>query len=168
MKALAKIHPLGGPVLAAVVRDVYRYLNRPGVETEIDNGVRAGLEGQGECVVVGHSLGAIVAYNLLRRRDTDADWTVPSFITVGCPLAIEPVLDALTPISRPAGVTDWLNAFDKQDIVALHPLATPYFGVTPPVDNYADVDNFTPNHHGIIGYLSNPTVASRIHDALTH
>ena len=51
-------------------------------------------------------------------------------------------------------------------MVALYPLNAKYFPVTPAIDNKANVDNPTPNRHGIIGYLSDPEVARRIHDAL--
>jgi hypothetical protein len=55
---------------------------------------------------------------------------------------------------------------DPTDIVALYPLDGDLFDVTPPVDNKTDVDNPTPNHHGIEGYLGDPAVARRIHDSL--
>ncbi len=166
VKVLAKLPGLGGPTLAAVTRDVFHYLRRPGVARPIDAGVLSAMETEGECVVVAHSLGAVVAYNVLRRRTADAGWTVPSLVTVGCPLAVEPIVEALSPIGRPAGVAEWFNAFDTNDIVALHPLDERHFGVQPPVENYDKVDNDTPNQHGITGYLSDPVVARRIYEAL--
>jgi hypothetical protein len=41
-----------------------------------------------------------------------------------------------------------------------------HFGVDPAVENKDDVANGTSNRHGISGYLSDPIVARRIHDAL--
>ena len=166
IRVLAKVPGLGAPTLAAVTRDVFHYLRRPGTARPIDTGVLSALENEDECVVVAHSLGAVVAYNVLRRRAAGATWTVPSLVTVGCPLAVDPIVNALSPIGRPDGVADWFNAFDPNDVVALHPLDEQHFGVQPPVENYDKVDNDTPNQHGIKGYLSDPVVARRIYEAL--
>jgi len=57
-------------------------------------------------------------------------------------------------------------AYNPADTVALHPLDHAHFPVTPTVDNYLGVHNPTPNRHGISGYLGDPVVARRVHDAL--
>jgi surfactin synthase thioesterase subunit len=47
-------------------------------------------------VVVGHSLGAVVSYCLL-RRDGDANrWAVPLYVTLGAPLAVTAIKKAPT------------------------------------------------------------------------
>ena len=51
-------------------------------------------------------------------------------------------------------------------MVALHPLDTATFNITPSIENKTDVDNQTDNRHGIAGYLDDATVAKRIRDAL--
>jgi len=48
----------------------------------------------------------------------------------------------------------------------LNPLDAEHFPVAPAVENHGRVRNPTPNCHGITGYLSDPTVARRIHAAL--
>ena len=65
----------------------------------------------------------------------------------------------------PAGVGVWFNAMDPDDVVSLYPLEPPHFPVTP-IENYTEVDNQTPNQHGIVGYLNDSEVAKRIHAAL--
>jgi hypothetical protein len=55
---------------------------------------------------------------------------------------------------------------DSLDIVALNPLDTANFDVTPAIENKTDVKNQTENHHGIIGYLNDEGVARRIYDAV--
>ena len=37
----------------------------------------------------------------------------------------------------------------------------------PQIENYGAVHNGTPNKHGITGYLDDPEVARRIHQAIT-
>jgi hypothetical protein len=60
----------------------------------------------------------------------------------------------------------WFNAYDERDFVALHPLDKEHFNINPPIENKNNVDNHTPNRHGIVGYLNDVDVAKRIYDAL--
>lgn len=165
LRALEHVPGLGSVSLALATRDVYRYLRNPGIQTYIESRVRKAFDAEDECVVVGHSLGSVVAYDVLRRRAAAEGWTVPSFITVGSPLAVGTIVEALAPVSTPEGVRTWCNAYDPRDVVSLHPLDAARFPVTPAVENIT-VENDTPNRHGIVGYLSDSTVARRIHDAL--
>jgi hypothetical protein len=55
---------------------------------------------------------------------------------------------------------------DERDVVALYPLDAANFPVDPPIENKRDVDNPTSNRHGISGYLSDPVVARRLHEAV--
>lgn len=157
-----------GTTVAMVTADVYQYLRNPGVRDEIDEGVRAAMPGAAETVVVGHSLGTVVAYNLLRREAEQNGWTVPLLVTLGSPLAVTAIREKLQPLkSLTPPVGAWFNAMDPNDIVALYPLGPPRFAVEPSIENKVDVDNHTPNQHGIAGYLDDAVVARRIHDALT-
>lgn len=153
--------------MALTTKDVYRYLHNAGIRDVIDTGVRAAMPDDDEAVVVSHSLGTVVAYNLLRREAAAAGWTIPLFVTLGSPLGVTAIRQALRPIGHPGGVDTWFNAFDRQDIVSLYPLDGDHFPVDPAIDNHDGVDNGTSNQHGISGYLGDPTVARRIHEALT-
>jgi hypothetical protein len=166
LRAIDRVPGLGGASLALATRDVYKYLRNPGIQTVIEKGVRTAMPSGEEAIVVAHSLGTVIAYNLLRREAKEQGWRVPLLITVGSPLAVGPIVQALSPISRPASVRDWFNAFDPADVVALHPLDHAHFPVKPEIENYAGVHNSTSNRHGISGYLGDPTVAVRIRDAL--
>lgn len=86
--------------------DVYAYLTRPGVRDAIDVGVRAAFDTE-PTVVVSHSLGTVVAYNLLRRDGSASGWRVSTLITLGCPLSVGPLAQALKPIQFPECVGDW-------------------------------------------------------------
>lgn len=152
--------------IALATRDVFQYLKNPGVRDAIDGGVRAAITPGVQTVVVGHALGSVVAYNLLRREGDALGWHVPLFVTLGSPLGVTAVREALMPIQHPSCVGVWLNARDKDDIVALYPLDAGHFGVDPPIENTSHVENMTSNQHGISGYLSDALVARRIYDAL--
>ncbi|TKB25140.1 hypothetical protein FCL47_15955 [Desulfopila sp. IMCC35006] len=153
--------------VALATRDVYQYLRNPGFQNVIDSGIRSAFTAGRETVVVGHSLGTIVSYSLLRREGQSLGWKVPLYVTLGSPLAVKVVKEALSPIKHPQCVGSWFNAMDDRDVVSLYPLDPKHFSVDPPIENKTDVDNPTANRHGISGYLSDGTVARRIHEALT-
>ncbi|MDQ3724316.1 MAG: alpha/beta hydrolase [Actinomycetota bacterium] len=167
VKALDEHLPgASGATLAAVTFDVYHYLRNPGVRDEIEAGVRAAIPDDAETIVVGHSLGSVIGYNLLRREGADNGWKVPLYVTLGSPLAVTAIRKALQPLRSPTCVGAWFNAMDLNDIVSLYPLEPPRFGLQPPIENKTNVKNHTANQHGIAGYLDDPEVASRIHKAL--
>ncbi|MBI5320103.1 hypothetical protein [Bradyrhizobium sp.] len=144
------------------LRDVFLYTKRDIVQGAIDEIVSAKLTPD-TTLVVGHSLGSVVGYNVLRA----APKNVKAYITVGSPLGIRAIRRALGAISNPLQKRDcWYNAYDHRDIVALNPLDTANFDVAPAIVNNGAVSNHTDNRHGIIGYLDDMEVARTIHAAL--
>ncbi len=146
--------------LELFTRDVFLYVTRAGVRDSIDRLVAAKLTEE-PTVVVGHSLGSVVTYSVLvnDRRALQ----VPLYVTVGSPLGVRAIRDRLRPIRYPQpAVSSWYNAFDPRDVVALYPLDSANFPVTPAIENKNDVDNYTDNRHGIVAYLDDRAVAQRI------
>lgn len=156
--------PLGAIAIDAFTRDVYVYLTNRSVREAIDKIVSAALS-DGTCVVVGHSLGSVVGYNVL--RNTALTTRVVRYVTVGSPLGLKTIKQKLdTPLTMPECVHSWFNALDERDVVALYPLDADNFNIYPAIENKTDVDNQTANRHGIAGYLDDATVAKHIYDAL--
>jgi hypothetical protein len=150
-------------------RDVWVYLNYKQVHLPIDRIVADALPSNERCVVVAHSLGTVISYNVLTalgQRDLVKAW-----ITLGSPLGIEAIyrrLPNLVPkVARksPWGVGSWYNARDVQDFVALRPIDKNAFAGAPVVEGSDHVVNATSNKHGIAGYLSDVQVARRIASA---
>jgi len=167
-RAIDKYMPFAsGASIALITNDVYQYLRNPGLRDAIEEGVRGALSDQTPMIIVGHSLGSVVCYNMLRRDGKRAGWQVPLLLTLGSPLGISMIRDSLAPIRAPEGVRSWVNAFDPADAVALHALDKLHFKVSPPIENLRHVRNGTDNRHGIAGYLDDKIVAKRIYDALT-
>jgi hypothetical protein len=167
LTAIDRYVPHGsGLSIALFTRDVYHYLRNPGVRDTIENGVRAAMEPGVPTVVVSHSLGTVVAYNLLKREGQQNGWVTPLFVTLGSPLAVTAIRKAVGPNRHPECVGTWFNAMDERDVVALYPLDDAHFPTDPAVDNKTDVDNPTENRHGITGYLGDPVVAARIYEGL--
>jgi hypothetical protein len=164
MKAISSVGA-GSLAISLFTNDVYRYLFSTGVRDGIESGVLKSIRRKEPTVVVSHSLGTVVAYNLLKREGVGREWNILTHITLGSPLAIPTIKRSLSPVSFPNCVGKWLNARDPRDMVALYPLAPPKFPVEPITNNNA-VSNNTDNRHGIDGYLRDPTVAKWIYDAL--
>jgi len=154
--------------LESTVGDVSLYLQDENVQAHIENGVaRAFAECGGErTVVVGHSLGSVVAYRMLREGGL-IDCPIEALITIGSPLGVGAIRRALEPIAHPPAVNRWFNAYDERDVVALNPLDHEYFPVAPMVSNFGGIVNASENHHNIRGYLGSPVVARWIVQALT-
>ncbi|WP_432142700.1 alpha/beta fold hydrolase [Streptomyces sp. bgisy084] len=112
----------------------------------------------GPLVVVGHSLGTIIAYEVLMEQGRE----VELLVTVGSPLAITEVQDHLArPPAVPAGVAAWRNASDLRDLVALDHTLRPEYA---PQERVTDllVTNDSGNHHGISEYLSQHEVRAPV------
>jgi hypothetical protein len=174
LSAVDRFVPHGsGASIALFTHDVYQYLKNSTIRDTIDTGVSAALTPGVETVVVAHSLGTVVAYNLLRREGYLRGWKVPLFVTVGSPLAVTEIrktLRSIAPTRCPECVSGWFNAMDERDVVALYPLDVDHFPLAPAnpaIENKRDVRNKTTNRHGIGGYLDDKEVARCIYDSLT-
>ena len=94
-------------------------------------------------------------------------WHVPLYVTLGSPLGIDVVKRHIRPpaLGKPAGVRHWLNGTDERDYVALvSRLDRNTFAVG--IENLADIQNRQDDAHAIVDYLTDSTVAQRIHAAL--
>ena len=145
-------------IITDYLRDVAVYLTRG--RSQVLDLVREAIPAEVPVVLVSHSLGTVVARDLLgdaELRDRTMLW-----ITAGSPLGLDAVEKNLrTQGARNPGVS-WVSAYDVHDIVALgHPLL-PSWG--PPLVD-VKVDNGD-SPHSIERYLSHPEVAGPIGTAV--
>lgn len=160
-------HPeVGGPILFLRTHDVYRYVTNQRVFSTINSGVEPALSRHEPNIIVSHSLGTVVAYSILSSLSRTDGWDVPLFVTLGCPLGVSKIKQELAKVAFPSVVDTWLNAYDPLDVVALHPLDRETFPTSKPIENYGEVENTAPDHHGIEDYLSDPVVSARIRAAM--
>jgi hypothetical protein len=168
LRLLDRIQGVGQTTIELFTRDVWYYLTKKGLRLQINAAVDEAIPKTEPSVVVSHSLGTIVAYNLLMNRVDRSN--IKAFITIGSPLGIEAIYSRLPsdtqPRKAPEGVGRWFNARDAQDTVALHEIPADRFGGAPQVFNYSGVDNTSDNQHGIAQYLEDRMIAKAIHDAL--
>jgi len=124
--------------------------------------LRQALNAVGGPVVVGHSLGTVIAYDVLNEPGFAAR-AVPLLVTLGSPLGYSEIQDVVTrPLRLPTPVQLWANFADPLDLVALDTsLADEFQGAPRIID--ALVDNPSPNNHAACGYLR----ASRVRSTVT-
>ncbi len=122
-------------LLIGNLKQVHRYFTDAALRSEIRQAVASSMAND-TCVVVAHSLGSVVAYEVLCAAPEPA---VPSFVTLGSPLGLPNlVFDRLQPEPRPRGdgvrghwpepVRTWTNIADAGDVVAAVEDLRPLFG----------------------------------------
>jgi hypothetical protein len=160
LRVLERISPLRGRLVLMLVRQAYAYLNRLDVSDAVDAIVTPVLT-EGPCIVVGHSLGSVVAFKLLRGIAQQS----PLLLTVGSPLGLLAVQSALgRPRSVPRGVSRWFNGLDPDDAVTLgKPLTKETFAAG--IVNKVTIDNGD-EPHAITGYLRDPDVRMELDAAV--
>ncbi|MFE4312035.1 alpha/beta hydrolase [Streptomyces sp. NPDC056891] len=125
MNVLLRSPFLPGPVaerfLLGVLRQVRRYFGEDAVRTRAMEAV-ASRVGPDTTVLVGHSLGSVVAYEALCAHP---EWPVRTLVTLGSPLGMPSlVFDRLRPAPHagrgrwPEGLAHWTNLADRHDVVA--------------------------------------------------
>jgi subtilisin family serine protease len=102
--------------------DVHAYLFDAAQRDQMLDSLRDRLRGGGEpFVIVGHSLGSVIAYDLLRRFAKD-ECEVALFLTIGSPLGMQEIRDHLErdgPLVVPACVRRWDDFADEADVVSI-------------------------------------------------
>jgi len=153
LNALARSRFFAGLAERALIGDlkqVHRYLVEAGIRSAARQRVLAAI-GPDTQIVLGHSLGSVVAYEALCARP---GLPVRTLVTLGSPLGIPKLIfDRLQPApvdgrgAPPAGVLRWVNVADKHDVVALVKELRPLFGAAVgdlTVDNEARAHDVTP------------------------
>ncbi|MDQ0965418.1 hypothetical protein QFZ20_000821 [Flavobacterium sp. W4I14] len=164
LKVLDRSSGMGDFSVRKFTYDVFMYLTVPAIRKKINEFVLSAFNEE-PSVVIGHSLGSVVGYDVLRNNDF---LNVKKYITIGSPLGVKAVRSKLTtPLVMPECIeSGWYNAYDERDFVALKPLDERNFSVEPSIVNSNHVKNQTDNRHGIEGYLNDAVVAKEIYDAL--
>lgn len=153
---LASRSGLDDLVIAAAFRDVAAYLDRDAIRKLVLDSVLDAVPRSGRIVLVSHSLGTVVAMDLLTRLPDDVE--VVRLVTAGSPLGMDSVFTRLLSGGprHPERVGAWLNAWCAPDAVAIGcPLRDDWgSGVREVVTN-----NHKDRAHDIAEYLADPRVA---------
>ncbi|MBB5496871.1 endopeptidase [Paraburkholderia sp. MM5384-R2] len=168
LRLLDRVPGVGQTSIELFTRDVWYYLTRKGVRLQVNAAVDGAIPRDQPCVIVSHSLGTIVAYNLLINRPQRAN--VKAFITIGSPLGIKAIYSRLPsdvgPRRAPEGVDLWFNARDPEDAIALYEISPEVYKGAPVVRNYSGAQNTSDNQHGIVEYLGDKVISQTIYTAV--
>ncbi|MFW1798843.1 esterase/lipase family protein [Acinetobacter nematophilus] len=145
--------------------ETYLYLANPQFMDEVHQRILASLEADQAHLIVAHSLGTVIAYNLLQQLSPR--YKIQRFITLGSPLAFKVIQSRLTPpIQSPACLNgDWHNFYSPDDFLTAFPLVNAPFDFQPAILN-TSISTFIHSPHQIAGYLQHPAVIKNIVDAL--
>ena len=169
-RVLENILPTRGKYIARVfLPQAAVYLERQGVQRRIKEIVRSKMfSDENPTVVVGHSLGTVISYELL-TESIGTDRSTPLFCTLGSPLAVAIVSNYVgvrKAFPRPP-VGRWINALHTEDFVTLgRELDRSSMGFDG-IENDTTIVNPGEDKHDIRAYLSTPSIAKAIHVALT-
>ncbi|RDL47661.1 hypothetical protein BLJAPNOD_05382 [Ensifer sp. M14] len=169
-RAIEYVNPGKGQFLTGVfAKQAAAYLFKPGLKERIDKLVAKQvfetLNADDKIIIIAHSLGTLVAYDLLRSY---SEIPVKTFVTLGSPLGAAMIMDRLGPpfICLP-NVGAWVNGTDPKDFVALGPRLDGKNIGCDLIENHVDLDNGHEDAHGIAPYLRQAKIAGAIEKAIT-
>lgn len=157
-------HAFGVDYLSAMdLPQVRRYVTSDGLRGAILRYILDQIPTKGEILLIGHSLGSVIAIDLLDHLPTNL--RVRRFITIGSPANSEALHRGSERLLKKfpyATVLDWTNFFSARDIVTMGRGLTSVFpGAQDCAVNITGLDQ-----HGSDRYLSHPAVSGLIANTL--
>lgn len=155
---------LGGAGLP-LMKQAHKYLRDPQVRAQVLNRILSTLPRLGRVVIVGHSLGSVIAADLVRRLPVGLE--VAGIVTIGSPLAngnfdVDNLRETLK--EPPTNLAWWVNFWNASDPVAAHRGVSSVFPWM--IDFRIDTKTVGLNAHAAAEYLANEVVAAAIGFAL--
>ncbi|RYG13374.1 MAG: peptidase [Burkholderiales bacterium] len=163
-------------ISAALLQDVHDFFFDRKRREQMERSLLDRMEsGGGPFVIVAHSQGSMIAYEVLRKLDP-AKYDVALFVTVGSPLGLPSVRSMFKQainkkkLPFPACVRHWYNVADRRDPVALDGNLTD--DIENPGQRFSnlqgsDINTDSPrNPHSGSGYLSNLHVRAKVRDVV--
>lgn len=168
---------LGGLVendVATLLRDVagdLQYLGDAGkrcaAERRLSRALARARNERRPVVLVAHSFGSLVAYDVLTAEDSANAADIERLVTIGAMVG-SPILrhllfgvDASDALSLPPGVRSWVNVRNPADPLAI-PLSPVASGATTILDEATSQGDIDPEAHEIVSYLRDTVTASAV------
>jgi hypothetical protein len=173
--------------IALHLRDLHRYLdNHDGIADRVrellKEPLRTAREGSRPVLLIGHSMGSVIAYDTLWQlsREEDDPCPIDLWLTMGSPLGQRYLQrrllghEAKGALRYPAGVRRWVNLAAVGDLTAIDPeLADDFapmlrYGLVESIEDLALYGHFRAdgelNVHSEYGYLANAVTGKLIAD----
>jgi hypothetical protein len=170
------------------LEDARRYLHdRDGIGTRTRNGLSDLLERESAAgrrlIVIGHSLGSVIAYDTLWELSRHSGVRVEMFFTLGSPLGTRFVREHLRGADRPrderypTNIRRWANFSARGELTSLYPRLSRHFadmvtlGLIEHLEDHIDLYNYFVganglNVHQAYGYVANHQFAKCLAEAL--
>jgi len=142
------------------------YLVDPQIRAQVLNHILTELPPAGRLVIIGHSLGSVIAADLLRRLPIGVE--VSGMVSIGSPLAngrfdVDKLRETLK--EPPTNLAWWVNFWNVPDVVAAHRGVSSVFPWM--IDFRIDTKQKGPRAaHAAVEYLANEAVAAAVGFAL--
>ncbi|MCD0460693.1 S8 family peptidase [Roseiconus lacunae] len=166
--------------LRLFVQDAAAYFFDPDVRRRIKKRLQREItRAEKPFVLVSHSMGTIIAYEVLSEMAHEEREQVSLLLTLGSPLGIREIQDQLVedglPLEVPSGIGCWHNFADRLDPVSLDsrlandfPVPTSAYG---PIQDHRIINRNLwggggINPHDSAGYLSHPEVREVVHQIM--
>ncbi|SES25513.1 alpha/beta fold hydrolase [Pedobacter rhizosphaerae] len=145
------------------IYELFCYLTDPVLRVRLNDIVKNQIDEE-PCVVVGHGMGSIIAYNVMMENP---HLQVSRLITLGNPMGLQSISAYLNPISIPKSLRgDWYNVQDDLDPFAQRSITITSSAATYDIHHHGGLRSRTKNHHDMEGYLNDQTVGRQVYDAL--
>jgi len=156
-----------GGIMNKALLQVTRYLTEPNVRDYAMTSVRNLIDSNTR-VIIGHSLGSVVAYEVARELEK----SVPLFVTLGSPLGLSPIRGRLKQEpAYPSAITRWVNLADRNDCVASGASLSAFYERNKPdgciLESHLTVDNGSKPHEATF-YLSKEQLGSPVGEILSN
>jgi hypothetical protein len=177
-----------GPRQRILLREARDYLrNRMGVGKTTREGFSELLErvwsDERPLVIVGHSLGSVIAYDTLWELSRSSSKRVAAFITLGSPLGTRFVRKLIFGADRqgearyPSNIDRWVNIAARGELTALYPRLGRHFGemvqlgLLESFEDHVDIYNYFfgergLNVHSEYAYLIQPAFVAALAEAV--
>lgn len=147
------------------VSQAANYLNDPQIRAQVLRHILSQLPETGELVIIGYSLGSVIAADLINRLPVGV--SVAGMVTIGSPLAhggfdVDKLRDSLK--DPPANLAWWVNFWNTTDPIAAHRGISSVFPWL--IDFRVDSPRLLIGAHEASEYLADETVAKAVGFAL--
>lgn len=147
-----------------VFKEALYYIDNPKYVQAIQTRLDKIIGDSKDYIILSHSLGTLVAYTHACKAEPQS---IRKLVTMGSPLAIKFVKSLRQkPLVIPTSITHgWTNLYDKEDFVAVYPLSSPKYDITPDIDNKI-VQTIDDKPHNIQGYLESKDFCQMLNNEL--
>lgn len=170
------IDEVAGKVLRLKLRDLSRYYEDPQIKSQLQARLSDQIleHGNRPTIVVAHSMGSIIAYDVLHQLQNNPSIAIDHFITIGSPLGL-PYVKAKAiefndgPPRTPKNVKAWVNFADRRDPVSIDTHLADDYGPNQRGIRVKDdlvLNDWGAIHHKSYGYLRTPEFSGYLKNCL--